>query len=115
MRTSILTRRFIYFHILCRSSDDSKDEDFSLGKLPPASVFRLSKRLSSAPQEGPNKRAREMSLDGGAGSSDVESSNASTVGNEGGHSFVFVDCREVCGEWFFSFLSSLDVWLLVVF
>ena len=75
MRASILTRQFIYFHIL--------DEDFSPGKLPPVSVFRRSKRLSSVLQEGPSKRAREMSLGGGAGSGDEESSNISTVENEG--------------------------------
>ena len=66
-------------------------------------MFRRSKRLSSIPQEGPSKRAREMSLGGGAGSGDEESSNVSTVKNEGRHSFVFADCLEVSGNGLFSF------------
>ena len=63
--------------------------------------------MSSTPQEGPSKRAREMSLGGGAGSGDEESSNISTVENEGRHSFVFADCLEGSGEWVVFFLSSM--------
>ena len=66
-------------------------------------MFRRSKRLSSVPQEGPSKRAREMSLGGGAGSGDEESSNVSTVEHEGRNSFVFADCPEVLGAGLFSF------------
>ena len=53
-------------------------------------MFRRSKRLGSVPQEQPTKRAREMSLGGGAGSGDEESSNVSTGVNEGRHSFVLL-------------------------